>query len=415
MSTGEWRLVSHSYQAERDDELSLVEGEAVQVVAAGPGGWWRGRAAHRSGVFPANHTSPLRPEDVTGPRPGQRVTALHSYQPARPDELALQAGEQLVVTGEAEPGWWRGRNAYNAVGLFPSNHVAEPAATESPAVMRRGSHHLAQPAGSQQNLGGGGAQADRPGLQTTQEDELGPLCGSLASQLDGEAWSTASVGSFTEARPGLLGRLKLSLSTKSLFPNFLSRRLSSSSLYAEKPGVERGSSWRRKSFAAFFSSQPAALSRPSLRGSSGARKMERTSRSCDQPGLARAGQNKSEGRLAAGRAGRDPEQCSSWVWHQDTGLVKESEDSGRGGSKLSAPEEIFGPVFDMTDEVFVDMFENKKVEEPPTLPVREKRSSKASKIRTSLTSAINISNLKRNPIPTNPKTAWSPKGKFTEL
>ena len=46
--------VTFDYEAENDDELSLKEGEIVEVLSQEEEGWWKGSLNGKVGVFPAN-------------------------------------------------------------------------------------------------------------------------------------------------------------------------------------------------------------------------------------------------------------------------------------------------------------------------------------------------------------------------
>ena len=54
----------YSYSAENEDELSLEEGEILNVVEKDleDSGWWRGEIGGRVGVFPDNFVELLPPE-----------------------------------------------------------------------------------------------------------------------------------------------------------------------------------------------------------------------------------------------------------------------------------------------------------------------------------------------------------------
>jgi len=54
------------------------------------------------------------------------VRALYDYAPESDEELALQAGEMLVVvTRDAGAGWMEGKNTAGQVGLFPAGYVED--------------------------------------------------------------------------------------------------------------------------------------------------------------------------------------------------------------------------------------------------------------------------------------------------
>lgn len=43
-------------------------------------------------------------------------------EPNKPDELALNAGEELLILDRSDPDWWKGKNQNGQEGLFPSNY-----------------------------------------------------------------------------------------------------------------------------------------------------------------------------------------------------------------------------------------------------------------------------------------------------
>ena len=141
------------------------------------------------------------------------------------------------------------------------------------------------------------------------------------------------------------------------------------------------------------------------------------------------------------RTGRDPEQSLSWVWQELGSKTNEFEtptnnrrplissgDSGMGGSesRFDTPEEVFGPVMDITDEVFEDMFHNSKnstsnlhspifsncqvfdFSEALEDNLQGEKQATPSKIRTSFSSIDPNSKKepKRNSTPTNPFVSW---------
>lgn len=54
MSTSEHRAM-YSYQAQRDDEITLSEGEVILVFESPESGWWRGAAGDKHGWFPGSY------------------------------------------------------------------------------------------------------------------------------------------------------------------------------------------------------------------------------------------------------------------------------------------------------------------------------------------------------------------------
>lgn len=54
VSVLEYRAI-YPYIAQRDDEVSLNEGEVVLVFETADSGWWRGSVGHSDGWFPGNY------------------------------------------------------------------------------------------------------------------------------------------------------------------------------------------------------------------------------------------------------------------------------------------------------------------------------------------------------------------------
>lgn len=59
-------------------------------------------------------------------------------EPNKPDELALYAGEEVLILDRSDPDWWKGKNQAGQEGLFPSNYgeivYRKKAAPPSPTV-----------------------------------------------------------------------------------------------------------------------------------------------------------------------------------------------------------------------------------------------------------------------------------------
>lgn len=136
-------LVKFSYNAEREDELSLVKGTRVIVMEKCSDGWWRGSYNGRSGWFPSNYVT----EDADGSASndsaglseklsavvhsanGNRVLhtvqALYPFSSGNDEELNFEKGEvmDVVEKPENDPEWWKCRKADGQMGLVPKNYV----------------------------------------------------------------------------------------------------------------------------------------------------------------------------------------------------------------------------------------------------------------------------------------------------
>jgi hypothetical protein len=140
------------YTADDTDELSFKAGDVFDVVAKDEG-WWNGRlASGASGIFPENYVEQVPTEDngdddaksvksvarstksaksaKSSVKPAAdapvlcRVRALFDYTADDTDELSFKAGDVFDVVAKDE-GWWNGRLASGASGIFPENYVEE--------------------------------------------------------------------------------------------------------------------------------------------------------------------------------------------------------------------------------------------------------------------------------------------------
>ncbi|KAA0704888.1 Cytoplasmic protein NCK1 NCK adaptor protein 1 [Triplophysa tibetana] len=136
-------LVKFSYNAEREDELSLVKGTRVIVMEKCSDGWWRGSYNGQSGWFPSNYVTEdadgsacndtgglsekLATVDysVNGNRVLHTVQALYPFSSGNDEELNFEKGEvmDVVEKPENDPEWWKCRKADGQMGLVPKNYV----------------------------------------------------------------------------------------------------------------------------------------------------------------------------------------------------------------------------------------------------------------------------------------------------
>ena len=123
------------------------------------------------------------------------------------------------------------------------------------------------------------------------------------------------------------------------------------------------------------------------------------------------------------RSARNPEASSSWVF-SGSGVtsIKEHvspikngshEDSGYRDMDIDEKgDEIFGPIMEINDEVFEDMFDSKDQSEASSSKANRSSRLSLSKIRTSLSPLDRkqfFGASKRSSIRTNPNTNWKPK------
>ncbi|KAJ8003544.1 hypothetical protein DPEC_G00149450 [Dallia pectoralis] len=158
-------LVKFAYNAERDDELTLVKGSRVIVIEKCSDGWWRGSSGGQVGWFPSNYVledgeEEAASEDGGGGYPGQRAgpvtngvpRALHTVQTLYPfssvtdEELNFDKGEVMEVLEKPEndPEWWRCQNSRGEVGLVPKNYVVVLSDGPAPGVGKVPGPHTPQ-------------------------------------------------------------------------------------------------------------------------------------------------------------------------------------------------------------------------------------------------------------------------------
>ena len=432
----------YDYNAQRSDELTFKVNDIIENVIIHSGGWAFGKIGPKSGLFPLNHATELiyvKRDEENQSCTKEVYRAIYSYLPSHEDEIELVAGSNVEVIHKDPSGWWQGRRL-GKEGIFPSNFVTgpivdatiprhSPIVEDSPVVLRRSSNSTGKVksfhASIDQNIG-----ATPTSTMFDPEDEpLGPMFGSLTSQFD---WSTASLSSY-KAKPGFFGRIKHSLSTKSLFPKFLSGRLSSNSLNDK---VSIGSSSfrrRRNSLASFFHQSSSKLPSHSSSNASDKSGFLPGYRQCSTP-VSKLDEKARKFSLSteSKRSVRDPEQCTSWVFKESTpsqscfqSRFGSHEDSGVRDMDIDSPEDIFGPIIEMNDEVFDDMFE-KKEEKNGNKSTPSKESTTFTTFRPSETSRLSLSKLRtsfspfekrfslgsssRTPIKTNPKSYMEAEG-----
>lgn len=126
----------YAYESRGYDELSLVKGMNVIVVAKEKDGWWQGKNADgQIGWFPSNYVEEARSdssggsqfmESVSAPKPALEVArALYPFNSGNTEELPFEKGDMFDIIGrpENDPEWLEARNADGQIGLVPKNYV----------------------------------------------------------------------------------------------------------------------------------------------------------------------------------------------------------------------------------------------------------------------------------------------------
>ncbi|TPX66477.1 hypothetical protein SpCBS45565_g04451 [Spizellomyces sp. 'palustris'] len=91
-------ITIYPYTADKNDELSFVEGQVIRVVRKVEGGWWEGQLDHRVGWFPANHVEnyTVAPEDLADGEIGPFANTLEELDDLRLKTMALNNEIQSV-------------------------------------------------------------------------------------------------------------------------------------------------------------------------------------------------------------------------------------------------------------------------------------------------------------------------------
>ena len=79
---GKKAKVIFSYDAQKEDELTLKVGDIVDILGTWENGWWNGQLGNKEGCFPSNYVEMIANEDVT------------------------QANSSAVETKYSNSGWW---------------------------------------------------------------------------------------------------------------------------------------------------------------------------------------------------------------------------------------------------------------------------------------------------------------------
>ena len=122
----------YDYEASKADELSFAVGSLITgVTVHAGGGWWEGTCNGRTGWFPDNFVARCTPsgeDEVQPANPASAGVLQHAkckfdYDAVNADELSLRVGDIVIVTMEADDGWWKGNHPNGSTGVFPSNFV----------------------------------------------------------------------------------------------------------------------------------------------------------------------------------------------------------------------------------------------------------------------------------------------------
>ncbi|KAF7721425.1 hypothetical protein EC973_004690 [Apophysomyces ossiformis] len=137
----------YDYQAQNEEELTMMEGSRLTVVEPDDGSGWVKAENHNGqvGLVPANYLemdthapvaqpsftetqnilSPAEavPQDNNYSQPCEYATVLYDFEAVNSDELNIREGDKVIVTKKDDSGWWEGV-LNGKTGIFPANYVS---------------------------------------------------------------------------------------------------------------------------------------------------------------------------------------------------------------------------------------------------------------------------------------------------
>jgi len=127
--------VVFEYTSTSPYELSISEGEMVQVLEEDDGSGWIKVVddSGGKGLVPASYVEVVETEEkvpeVASRASAQCVRGLHNYQATDQDEINVEVGSMIQLTSGPRggqnygDGWWEGIDKRGNKGIFPSNYV----------------------------------------------------------------------------------------------------------------------------------------------------------------------------------------------------------------------------------------------------------------------------------------------------
>ena len=148
-------IITYTYTAEEDGELTVVEGEYVTVAEMHENGWWNGTTAKgESGWFPSSFARLL-----------PKLISTYDYKGESEEDLSFNHGDIVYLvkkpTDQEESGWWQGYRD-GAVGTFPSNYFEPYTEPIAPAAQNAGQTPSVEP-----KQGESEAESQLPAAQDT--------------------------------------------------------------------------------------------------------------------------------------------------------------------------------------------------------------------------------------------------------
>ncbi|GAB5590619.1 hypothetical protein Unana1_05519 [Umbelopsis nana] len=116
----------HSYEAQREDELSFGEGEVVRITNNADPEWWEVEKVEggEKGWVPSNFFDKVQsaPNTEGGKTQPVLATVLEDYESTNHEELSLWKGGIVTVDDQSDSDWWHG-DLNGKTGIFPKRNV----------------------------------------------------------------------------------------------------------------------------------------------------------------------------------------------------------------------------------------------------------------------------------------------------
>eukprot|EP00698_Gefionella_okellyi_P024714 TRINITY_DN87_c0_g1_i1.p1 TRINITY_DN87_c0_g1~~TRINITY_DN87_c0_g1_i1.p1 ORF type:complete len:485 (+),score=133.24 TRINITY_DN87_c0_g1_i1:40-1494(+) len=142
-SSADLYVAQFAYAADGDNELTIAEGDVIEVTdTMGDSGWYAGKIVRsgKSGIFPAAYVekqqasaaaggggqkkaAPAAAPVTTAASSHGKCQAIYAYEATGPDELSIAEGDVLEIVAPENSGWIYGTNSRGETGMFPSSYV----------------------------------------------------------------------------------------------------------------------------------------------------------------------------------------------------------------------------------------------------------------------------------------------------
>lgn len=385
-------VAKYDFTLTQENEVSLHVGDIVEEVEELPGDWWRGRVNGVRGTFPASFLEQIRSTGL--------CTVIFPFTPRYPDEVFLEVGQEVVMFGELGCGSWARGRVGAKLGCFPLTHVRKKPTEEiviAPVLLRASWSKAGRPSTAEPVSGS---------LFDTEVEPSGPLFGSVSTKL-----GDISVQSSGNVHGGFLSSLRNSLRGNRRQSEGERHRLNSaSSMETRSVCSGRSPAQARKasnvsSFLRRFSLSSKTGSKDSLlqQGGKDSTKASCLYRSWNSATKTEQKQQQLQKLFSLNEVSEivkietdfrymslspeakvhpGPSSTLSWVWQElspvlqpvefsnqednytrSSHLVNSDSAIGSSGAASRDEEDPFGPIEDVTDKVFSDMFSPSKKQE----------------------------------------------------